>query len=461
MRILILGAGIVGQTLADQLSKEKHDIYVIERNPELIQEMNDHLDIFAMSGSATSQQALEKVGVQDMDLVIAVTSRDEVNIVACLLASTYGVPKLVARVRSAEFVGAESVLNKGNVGIDEFINPTNIVVNTLQRLIEVPGCTDVAYIGDGDMQIRGFEITSDSGLIDQSISQLRDVLASDAFSILAITRREKTFVPADDEILVKGDRIVVLVSSQTLNMFLPMLVPRVNPTRKVVMFGSTTAAIALAQALEDQIQQVVVIEPRGERCQELSKALQKSLIVQGTALEKGTLNEISIETTDVFLSLSERDEDNFMAAMMAKQYGARRTIVLTEKPTYLEVLSRSDIDILVNPRLITVSKILQFLRRGPILSAAKITEGDAEVLEYRVDDSSPLVGKSLAKLRDRKQLPKGATLAAIRHPDGLVVIPDADTVIQAGQSVVVFALPQTLEKVQDLFGGKKWKFARG
>jgi trk system potassium uptake protein TrkA len=461
MRILILGAGIVGTTLAEQLSQEKHDIYVIEKNSELIRELNDNLDIFALKGSATSQESLERVGVQDMDLVIAVTSNDEVNILGCLLSHHYGVPKLVARVRNPEFASKHSSLNKNNVGIDQFINPTTIVVDTIERLIEVPGCTDVAYVGSGEMQIRGFEITDQSSIAGQEIQSLHDILASDAFSILAITRKGKTTLPKSDEALQPGDRIVVLLSSSNLNMFLPLLTPRLNPTKKVAIFGASRASIELARAIQDKYQHEILIEPDSEKCQELARNLQKTIIIQGSALEKGTLQEVVIETVDVFVSLSRRDEDNFMAAMMAKQYGAKRTMVLTEKPTYLEILDRSDIDILINPRLVTVSKILQFLRRGNVLSAAKLTEGDAEVLEYKIDESSPLIGRNPIKLQDKKLLPKGAIIAAIQQSDGLVFIPDETTVIEVGQSVIVFSLPKALEKVQDLFSGKKWNIFRG
>lgn len=456
MRILILGAGIVGYTLAEQLSREKHDIYVIERDPKLIKDMNDNLDIFALCGSASSQEALERVGVQDMDLVIAVTSTDEVNIIGCLLASTYGVTKTVARVRNAEFALKESKLSKESFGI-EFINPTNIVVEMIQRLIEVPGCTDVAYIGDGEMQIRGFEVHPDSKLLGQSIRELKDILAFDAFAILAITRKGRTMIPKDEDQLSPGDRILALVSSPTLNMFLPLLTPKLKETKKVVIFGASTATISLARVLEKNYSQVIVLENDTKKCHDLAKVLQKTLIVQGSALEKGTLQEIMIETVDVFVCLSDRDEDNFMAAMMAKQYGAKRTVVLTEKPAYLEILDRSDIDILINPRLITVGKVLQFLRRGKVLSAAKLMEGEAEVLEYLIEDTSPVLGKTPGKLMEKKLIPKGAVIAAIKQPDGLVFIPNPDTVIEAGQSVVVFSLPQGLEKIQDLFSGKKWK----
>lgn len=461
MRILILGAGIVGTTLAEQLSKEKNDIYVIEQDPLLIKEMNDSLDIFAMQGSASSQDSLEKVGAQDMDLVIAVTSRDEVNILGCILASKMGIPTLIARVRNPEYAADNSLLNKENSGI-EFINPTNIVVQSIERLIEVPGCTDVAYIGDdAGIQVRGFELTESSRICGQSVQELRDILASEAFAILAVTRGSKTFIPKSEDMLKPGDRVLFLLSSQTLQMILPMLTTRIQQTHKIVIFGSSRASIDLALTLEDTYQQVILIEPDETKCGDLAKRLQKTLIVQGSGLEKGTLLEVGIETTDVFVSLSERDEDNFMAALMARQYGAKRTMVLTEKPTYLEVLDDSEIDILINPRLITVSKILQFLRRGKVTSAAKLNQGDAEVLEYFIDDSSPLVGNTPRKLADKKLLPKSARLAAIKRSDGLVMVPDGDTVIESGQSVVVFSLPQGLEKVQDLFSGKKWSFFKG
>lgn len=456
MRVLILGAGIVGYTLAEQLSKEQHDIYVIERNPDLIREMNDNLDVFALCGSGTSQDVLESLGIQDMDLMISVTSSDEVNVLSCLMASQYGVKKLVARVKNPEFVSEATILNKDNVGIDLFINPTSIVVEMLERLIEVPGCTDVAYIGKGEMQIRGFDISSECSLLDQTIDELHEKLASDAFSILALSRDGNTKIPQGGDQLKPGDRIIVLLASTSLNMFLPLLMPRLAETKKIVLFGASEMSIELAKRLEKNYEQVILLEQDSERCQELAKSLLQTLIINGSALEKGTLQEIVIETVDVFACLSERDEDNFMAAMMAKQYGAKRTVVLTEKPAYLEILDKSDIDIVINPRLITVGKILQFLRRGSVLSAAKMMEGEAEVLEYYVEDDSPIVGKKIKKLIDKKQLPKGSRIAAVKD-GGVIVIPELDTVIQAGQSIVVFALPQALEKVQDLLSGKKWR----
>jgi len=388
--------------------------------------------------------------------VIAVTSTDEVNIIGCLLATTYGVTKTVARVRNAEFALKDSRLSKAAYGI-EFINPTNIVVEMIQRLIEVPGSTDVAYIGDGEMQIRGFEIHPDSKLSGQSIKELRDILAYDSFSILAITRKRRTMIPRDDDQLKVGDRILAMFSSATLNMFLPLLAPKWKETRKVVIFGASTASISLAKVLEKKYSQVILLESDPQKCYELSKVLKKTLVVQGSALEKGTLQEIMIETVDVFVCLSIKDEDNFMAAMMAKQYGAKRTVVLTEKPAYLEILDRSDIDILINPRLITIGKVLQFLRRGKVLSAAKLMEGEAEVLEYLIEDTSPVLGKTPAKLMEKDLIPKDAVIAAIKQPDGLVFVPNPGTVIEAGQSVIVFSLPPALEKVQDLFSGKKWK----
>lgn len=457
MRVLILGAGIVGYTLAEQLSKEQHDIYVIEQNPDIITDMNDNLDIFALTGTGTSQEVLESIGIQDMDLMIAVTSSDEVNVLSCLMASQYGVKKLVARVKNPQFVSETTILNKGNVGIDLFINPVTIVVDMLERLIEVPGCTDVAYIGDGDIQIRGFNITEESKLLGQTIRELHEKLASDAFSILAISRNGKTSIPDDDEQLTPGDCILVLLASSSLNMFLPLLMPRMKATRKIVLFGSSFISLELAKRLEKKYERVILLEEDGDKCEELAKVLQQTLIIHGSALEKGTLlSEIRIETVDVFACLSERDEDNFMAAMMAKQYGAKRTVVLTEKPSYLEILNKKDIDIMINPRLITVGKILQFLRRGRVLSAAKLMEGEAEVLEYYIADDSPIVGKTIKKLRDKNLLPKEAKIAAI-HEGDLLIVPDLDTVIKVGQSVVIFALPQALEKVQDLLSGRKWR----
>lgn len=457
MRILIIGAGIVGYTLAEQLSSENHDIYVIEKDPKLIKEMNDNLDVFAVEGSGTSQNTLEAIGIQDMDLMVAVTNLDEINIVSCLMGMQYKVKKMVARVKSPELSNPHSVLNQDNCGINRFINPTTIVVNMIDQLVEVPGCTDVVHLGKGESQIRGFELPEGSSLVGRTVREIRSELAADAFTIIAVTKEGKTIIPEKDTLLQAGDNILVLLPTESLPMFLPLLKRRVGEVKKVVLFGASQAAIELAKTIENKYEQVILLEQNKERCEEVNRQLQKTTVINGSSLEKGTLHEIVIETVDVFICLSEDDEDNFMAAMMARQYGARRTIVLTEKPAYLEILEKTDIDIVINPRLITVGKILQFLRRGRILSAAKLREGNAEVLEYFIGDDSPVVGKTLRRLREKKLLPKGARVAAIIE-NGVVTVPDGDTVIIPKTTMVLFVFPEALEKVQDLFSGKKWKF---
>lgn len=456
MRVLIVGAGIVGYTLADQLSREKHDIYVIEKNAELIREMNDNLDVFAMCGSGTSQNTLEAIGIQDMDLMIAVSTLDEVNILSCLMASRYGVKKLVARVKNPEIVTAISILNKESVGVDLFINATSIIVEMIERLIEVPGCTDVATISSGQVQIRGFSLPPESRLVGQTVHDLQLQLVDDAFTILALTREGKTVIPDGKTLLQSGDRILVLLATHSLPMFLPLINRRVDEIRKIVLFGASQTCIELARRLEDRYEQILILEPDAARCLEVAKVLKKPLVIKGSALDKGTLDEIGVGTVDVFACLGEKDEDNYMAAMMAKQYGAKRTVVLVEKPAYLQILEHSAIDIIINPRLITVGKILQFLRRGEVLSAVKLIEGEAEVLEYRIADDSPIVGKKVRRLKENNLLPPGARLACLLNGD-LVIVPDDETVIQAGQTVVVFSLPEALDKVQDLLSGKKWK----
>ncbi|MBF0245907.1 MAG: Trk system potassium transporter TrkA, partial [Planctomycetes bacterium] len=418
--------------------------------------MNDNLEVFALCGSGVSQEKLESIGIQDMDLAIAVTKHDEVNILCCLMASCYGVPKLVARVKNPEFVERNAILNKDNVGIDLFINSTNIIVEMIDRLIEVPGCTDVAYVGDGSIQVRGFDLEEGSRLVDKTIREVRKELAEDAFSIMAVTVDGHTFLPTGDHVLAIDQRILVLLSTSSLAMFLPLLHRKQVETRKVVLFGASDTSMALAQRLEEKYEQVILLELSKEKCERAAKTLQKTLVLNGNALEKGTLQEILIETVDFFLCLSEDDERNFMAAMMARQYGAKRTVVLTEKPEYLEILDKSDIDIIINPRLITVGKILQFLRRGKLLSAAKLIEGEAEVLEYLVEDDSPITGKKIKALRQKKLLPEGCRVAAIIE-EGIMIIPNGETSIKAGQRLVIFALPESLEQVQNLFSGKKWK----
>jgi len=452
MRILIVGAGAVGSNLARQLSDEGHDVSMVEGDAELATKLSERLDAHVVQGNATTPSILESAGIERAGMLIAVTDLDEVNIVVCLLASKYGVATTVARLRNEELSGPGSPVSFGDskeVRIDQVINPEGVTVNSVMDLIGTPGSTDVAEFANGDILLRGFDVTPEAPIAGRTLAGLKDLAQTDQFLIVGILRKGQGMVIArgDQEILA-GDRIFVLVARYMLPFFLPLVNRRVWATKKVVIFGASRTGLSLALRLEEVVDNITVIEPDTARAEEAAATLQKSLVLKGMGTDVDVLREANVQAADFFVSAIEDEEPMLLAALLAKKQGAKKTIVITSEPDYVPIINSLDVDAVINPRLLTVNAILRYVRRGKILSVVQLGDSDAEVIEMVVVEGSKLVGKPLKKIR----FPDSSLVGAIHRGD-MMTIPHGDTVAQAGDRMVVFALPGALPKVQALFSG--------
>lgn len=450
MKILIVGAGAVGFNLARQLSKEGHDISVVERDIDLVKRIAEKLDVFVASGSASSPAILEKAGIKNADMVLAVTDSDEINMVVCMLSHSYGVKTKIARIRNPEFTDEQFILHQNEFHIDHIVNPEKITINSILNIIGTPGSIYVADFTAGDILLRGFSVPDDAPIAGKKLSELREIESTDSFLIVAIQRNEEMLIPTGETKLMPNDNIFVLVAKEALPYFLPMVNRRADEVEKVIIYGVNRASLELAKKLEEQKIGVTIIEPDKEKTQQAATVLDKTIVLQGSALDIDLLKEASIDIADFFVALSENEQDNILSSLLAKRLGAKKAIVLTADPVFVPIINSLGMDIVINPRLITVGSILQHIRRGHALSVVKFHNSEAEAMELVAEKDSKIVGKSLREI----SFPQGSILGAIVR-EGVMQIPTGNTRINPGESVIVFALPNAIEKVQSLFSGKK------
>ncbi|MFQ5451272.1 MAG: Trk system potassium transporter TrkA [Nitrospinaceae bacterium] len=449
MRILIVGAGVVGFNLAQELSQEGHDIAIIDRNGEKIKRIADSLDVLAIEGNACLPSVLVQAGIETMEMVIAVTERDEINLMVCFFAFKFKVGKRIARLRQEEFTGNGQVFAPSELFIDQAINPGQIIVDTVSKIISTPGAVNVAEFAQGEILLREFDVPDNAPLAGKTIEEIGGVSVMDSFLVVAIAREGQLIIPRGNDTIQSGDKIYTVVDKEFLPFLLPMLNKTVEEVEKVIIFGANGVSISLAKVLEEKIRDLSIIEPSREKANKAAEVLTRCVVQHGSGTDLNLFNDINMEEADYFLSLSDDDEANILSALLAKKHGAKRVMVITNDPEYLPILDSIGMDVTINPRLITVSAILKHLRKGRVMSVFKLIE-DAEVMEIEVDSDSSIANKKISKLNFLQNAMIGALLRK-----GEMMVPDPETQILPGDVVIVVALPQAIEKIEKLFGRKR------
>ncbi len=446
MNVVIVGAGIVGFNLAQELSQEKHDIAIIDQDKEKIKLISEKLDALAIHGNACLPSVLVEARIKQADMVIAVTEKDEVNLMVCFLGHKFNVPQKLARLRHMEFTNENRVFSPEELHVDQAINPGEIIIDSITKIIKTPGANNVADFGNGEILLRGFDVPENAPLAGKTLEELTAVAEFNCFQVVALVHKGAMILPGPKDTINAGDKIFILVDKELLPLVLPMLNRQVDEIQKVVIFSANQLAIQLAEALEKFIPDVSLIEPDLEMAKTAADRLSKAVVLHGSGTDPDLLSDINIQEADLFLSLSSDDEDNILAALLAKRHGAKRAVVLTQDPDYLPILDSIGMDITINPRLITVSALLKHLRRGQVASVYKLIEGEAEVIEIIPTEESSVLGKKICKLK----LPDHAKLGAILR-DGEMLVPNGDTTIEHGDTVIVITLPDSIEKIEKIF----------
>lgn len=454
MKVIICGAGQVGFNIARYLAGEGSDVTVIDQSPELVQKISDLLDVSGVVGFASHPDVLERAGAQDADMLIAVTYADEVNMVACQVChSLFEVPTKIARIRHQSYLDPlwSDLFAASNLPIDVIISPEVEVARAIERRLKIPGAFDAISLAGDRVSLVGVHVREETPIIATPLRQLTDLFPELHIYIVAINRQGEAIAPGGDDELRPGDDVYFMCEAAHLERAMLSFGYEEKEARRIVLVGGGNIGLDLARTVEEKHRhvQLKLIEVDKARAELVAQSLRRSVVIHGDALDLDILAEANVGTAETVITVSNDDEVNILSALLAKKQGCRRAITLINSTSYGQLVSGLGIDTVVSPRAITVSTILQHVRRGRIRAAHSLSEGLGEVIEAEVLETSALAGRSLREAG----LPEGVVIGALVRDDGFVV-PRGGTVIRAGDLVLLFAKPGAVKKVERLFSVK-------
>ena len=468
MKIIILGAGQVGSSVAENLISEDSDITVIDLDGHRVMDLQSRLDLRGVVGDAAHPSTLRKAGIEDADLLIAVTRSDEVNLVACKIAATlFNVPTRIARIRSTDYLAAPELLGKDGFEVTASIHPEQIVTDYLARLMEYPEALRVLQMGRGLLTMVLVRISKASPMVGQPVSDLQRRLTKGEARIVALYRHDMAIVPNGATVVEAGDEVFCLAATADMRDAVRELCSLAQPVRRVMIAGGGNIGLRLAKALDGKYQ-VKLIEEDKQRAEYIAQQVSDVLVLNGDAADEDLLETENVAEMDVFVALTNDDENNIMSSLLAKRMGARRVISLINRRAYADLMDGGPIDITISPAQATIGSLLAKIRRGDVVAVHSLRRGSAEVLELVVHGNARSC-KAVGRRVDELALPEGSTIGAIvrklempraESNDNLsaslreydVLIPHGDTMILDGDHVIVLvADKRMLPKVEKLF----------
>ncbi|MDO8263007.1 MAG: Trk system potassium transporter TrkA [Gallionella sp.] len=450
MKILILGAGQVGSTVAENLVGEANDITVVDSDGDKLRQLQDRLDLRTLTGNAAHPSTLEQAGIADTDMLLAVTQSDEVNLVACKLAATlYNTPTRIARIRATDYLERQEVFSAENFCVDFSICPEQILTEYIVKLIEFPEALQVLEFAGGKASLVAVRAFEGGPLVGKPLSFLRTHMPQVDTRVAAIFRKDGPLIPEGNTVVEDGDEIFFIAATGNIRSVLKEMRRMDKPSRRVMIVGGGNIGRRLAKALEHDYQ-VKLIEYNKKSCEKLAGELANTLVLHGDGTDEKLMQQENVGDVDVFCALTNDDENNIMSSLLAKQGGARKVIALINRSAYVGLVQGGKIDIALSPAQVTIGSLLAYVRQGDVAAVHSLRRGAAEALELVVHgdrQSSRVVGRRI----DEIDLPKGATIGAIMRGDE-VIMGHHDAVIEAEDHVIVFVInKQMVRKVEKLF----------
>jgi trk system potassium uptake protein TrkA len=463
LKIVILGAGQVGSTLAESLVSEHNDITIVDVEPIRLKNLQDKFDLRTVLGSAAHPSTLLEAGIEDADMLIAVTQSDETNLVACKIAANlYNTPTKIARVRSRSILATPELLADDGFAVDYAICPEDIVTDYISRLIDFPEALQVLDFAGGRVTMVAVRAVEGGPLVGHPLRDLRQHVPSVDARVTAIFRADQAIVPDGDTVVRAGDEVFCLADTEHIRTVMRELRKMDKPVKRLMIAGGGNIGLRLARALEPD-HQVKLIEFNKMRAEFIATQLSSALVLHGDATDEELLENENIAEMDLFLSLTNDDENNIMSALLAKRLGARRVVALINRRSYAELMQSGQIDIAISPAQATIGKLLQHIRRGDVVAVHSLRRGAAEALElvaHGDERTCKVIGKKVQEI----QLPRGATIGALVRrngradvanagdPDAAVIMPHHDTVIRPDDHVIMFVSnKRMIPKVEKLF----------
>jgi len=453
MKIVIVGAGRVGTTLAQHLSAESNDISVIDWNEKKLLELQKRIDIGVVCGMGSHPDILIKAGIEDADMMVAVTKSDELNIVACQVAhSLFRTETKIARVRSASYTSKkyrDQLFHDGNFPVDFFISPEKVVTDYICRLIKRPGALQVVDYAHGLAQLVAVKVAQGGPLLGKELKVLGEHMPKADARVAAIFRKDRPIIPEGGTLIEENDEVFFIAAKKNIRKVMEELGRLDNPYRRIIIAGGGNIGFQVAKSLEEDLS-VKIVEYSEERCEFISEHLNNTLVLHGSAADQEILLQENIDKTDVFMALTNDDEVNIMSSLLAKRLGVRTVMTLINNPVYANLIQGGEIDIAISPQQATTSILLAHVRRGDTVSANSLRRGAAEAMEIVIHGdykSSKVVGRTISEIKS----PKGVTVAALVR-DEKVIIAHHDTVIKNNDHAIIFVVDkEKTHEVERLF----------
>lgn len=444
MKIIIVGAGEVGFNIAQRLSEETQDVVLIDKDPQKIKTVTENLDVQALLGSGTSPKLLRDAGIEGADMIVAATDIDEVNLISCLLA--HGLNKYiirVARVKNNEFLVERKLFDQESSEIDHIINPQSVMVESILSLMEVPGASEVIDFVGGRVKLIGFTVSKNSTLIGSKLMSFKEMEGK--LLIGAIVRGDQVVIPHGKDVIQANDVVYVVIKKDEIAQAFNLFNIKNEALRRIIIVGAGQTGTILATALEQSKIHAKIIDKDNDICLKLAEKLEKVMVINGDGSDKNLLQEVNIEDVDLVVVITGDEEKNVLISLLATGLGAKRTITRISNLSYIPFVSAIGINTVVSPRLSAVRAILQYIRRGKIISVTPLKGEYAEAIEAEALDTSDIVNIPLSKVK----FPKGAIVGAIVRGEQ-IIIPRGDSIIKPKDRLIIFALQQVVPKLEKL-----------
>ncbi len=450
MKILILGAGQVGGTLAENLANEAFDVTLVDKDANRLRELRDRFDIQTVQGLASHPDVLRRAGADDDDMLIAVTNSDEVNMVACQVCySLFKTPTKIARIRARSYLTREGLFSQEHMPIDVLINPEQVVTDQIRELLSHPGALQVLDFADGKVKLVAMKAYYGGPLVGQELKFLRQHMPKIDLRVAAIFRRGRAILPEGNTVIEADDEVFFIAAAEHIKAIMSELRHVERPFKRVMIAGGGLIGEKLALSIENDFS-VKVIEFNQDRCEHLAQSLSSTVVLHGDATDRDLLLEENIEHTDAFCALTNDDEVNIMSSLLAKRMGVRQVITLITKPSYVDIFQGGDIDIAISPQLATTSSLLTHVRRGDVARVHSLRRGAAEAMEaiaHGTPKESKVVGREIGDI----DLPTGVTIAAVVREDEVLIAHD-HVVIETDDHVILFLVDKKkVSAVEKLF----------
>lgn len=452
MNIIVIGAGLVGTSLAEHLQNQGHNITLIEAEGSRSESISEKLDVRVVNGSGSNPQDLEAAGLADAHMVIAATPVDEVNLIACMIARQYDVPHRIARIRNAEFIEGSPRLQPEQFGITKVIYPEENTLGAVLNFIETPHAIDAQDFADRSVLLRSYRITERMPIAGRSLMDLRNDPRGDALLVVAIIRQEKVIIPRGDAVILPGDRPLFILPRGALKDFLGLVGIDATAKRRAIVFGDTLTAVNIARALQQELDSVVYIDPDLKHGTLAAARLHGIDVLHGNGDDVDVLKEANVRFTDFFVAASEHNDENVLSCLLAKSEGAKEVLAIVNDDQHSELFLSIGIDHIINPRQLTASGILSAILPGYVSSALHIEKSDIDVLRLRVADDAAVAGKAIKNSWKRVL---GVSIVGAVLRNGRMHIPSGETVLMPGDIVIVFTRASGINKVRRLFGSVK------